>query len=209
MDFCALLSRTSFTSRLFRSQRSFVFSPFNHHLTVAMDYTHKQSHFELNEAGHDSSPERENYGHEIKPGTATDSQDMHRMGKQQQLSRQFHALSIFALTTLVMFTWQAILSTAIFSLINGGRGGSVYSFLATWIFTIPVIASMAEMSSMAPTSGGQYRIVQSFPLASVYSADRIRLGLRVRGVDNFLDTADTTLRAFRMYGLPLTCDLSV
>lgn len=126
-----------------------------------MDYN-KNSHYELTEAAvHDSSPERD-YGYEMKPGTATDEHDMHRMGKKQQLSRQFHALSIFALTTLVMFTWQAILSTAVFSIINGGRGGSVYLFIATWAFTVPVVVSLAEMASMAPTSGGQYHWVSEF-----------------------------------------------
>lgn len=71
----------------------------------------KQDRFELTEIGDtDSSPEREHYGYEMKPGTATDDFDMRRLGKTQQLSRNFHALSIFGLTSVVMFTWQAILS---------------------------------------------------------------------------------------------------
>ena len=37
--------------------------------------------------------------------------------------------------------------------------GTVWTFIATWIFQIPVIASMAEMASMAPTSAGQYHWV--------------------------------------------------
>ena len=128
-----------------------------------MDNDIKQTPYEMTTrvSPDDSSPERADYGYEIKPGTATDDQDMHRLGKKQQLSRQFHAISIFGLTSVVMFTWQAILSTAIFSLINGSRGGSVYSFLVTWLLTIPVVASMAEMASMAPTSGGQYHWVRS------------------------------------------------
>lgn len=113
-----------------------------------MDVSSKQNHYELTEARRDDlSPEREDYGYDIKPGTATDDHDMQRLGKKQQLSRQFHALSIFALTSVVMFTWQAILSTAIFSLINGGRGGSVYTFLATWIMTVPVVASVRASQS--------------------------------------------------------------
>ncbi|KAK5161468.1 hypothetical protein LTS14_001264 [Recurvomyces mirabilis] len=34
--------------------------------------------------------------------------------------------------------------------------GTIWMFLATWILTIPVVASMAEMASMVPTAGGQY-----------------------------------------------------
>ncbi|GAB7328266.1 hypothetical protein MBLNU13_g00277t2 [Cladosporium sp. NU13] len=52
--------------------------------------------------------------------------------------------------------------TSTFSLINGGRAGTVWSFLATWILTIPVVASMAEMASMSPSAGGQYQWVSEW-----------------------------------------------
>jgi choline transport protein len=55
-----------------------------------------------------------------------------------------------------MGTWQALIGSASFSLINGGLAGSIWSYIATWICTISVTLSLAEMSSMAPTSGGQY-----------------------------------------------------
>lgn len=35
-------------------------------------------------------------------------------------------------------------------------------YIISWIFQIPVIASIAEMSSMAPTSAGQYHWVSEF-----------------------------------------------
>lgn len=35
-------------------------------------------------------------------------------------------------------------------------------FLATWILTIPVVASLAEMASMSPSAGGQYQWVSEF-----------------------------------------------
>ena len=55
-----------------------------------------------------------------------------------------------------MGTWQALIGSASFSLINGGLAGSIWSYIATWICTISVTLSLAEMASMAPTSGGQY-----------------------------------------------------
>lgn len=41
-------------------------------------------------------------------------------------------------------------------------------YIVTWIGFFAIIASMAEMSSMAPTSGGQYHVRNStiFPLVS-------------------------------------------
>ncbi|KAF2724292.1 amino acid transporter [Polychaeton citri CBS 116435] len=102
-----------------------------------------------------------------KSGSSQDHADMHRMGKQQQLNRAFNSVSILGLTCVIMATWQAILSTSTFSLINGGKGGSIWLYLATWFFTMLVTASMAEMQSMAPTSGGQYHWVSEFAPPSI------------------------------------------
>lgn len=48
-----------------------------------------------------------------------------------------------------------------FSLINGGRAGTIWVYIATWLCSITVIASMAEMASMAPTSGGFVFVLSS------------------------------------------------
>lgn len=76
---------------------------------MALD--NKQPIFELTETDNgDRSPESERLDYEMKPGTASDDHDMQRLGKKQQLSRQFHSISIFGLTSVVMFTWEAILA---------------------------------------------------------------------------------------------------
>lgn len=49
-----------------------------------------------------------------------------------------------------------------FVLINGGRAGAMWLYLITWLFQVPVVGSMAEMASMAPTSSGQYAWVSEF-----------------------------------------------
>ena len=38
----------------------------------------------------------------------------------------------------------------------------MWTFFATWVFRIAVIASMAEMAEMTPTSAGQYHWVAEF-----------------------------------------------
>ena len=40
--------------------------------------------------------------------------------------------------------------------------GTVWVYVATWFCSIAVVASMAEMASMAPSSGGQYHWVSEF-----------------------------------------------
>ncbi len=52
-----------------------------------------------------------------------------------------------------MGTWEAILATLAFGLGNGGPGGLIYTYIASFIGFTLVIVSMAEMASMAPTSG--------------------------------------------------------
>lgn len=58
-----------------------------------------------------------------------------------------------------MGTWEALLGTIALALGNGGPSGLLYTYLASYIGFTAVIASMAEMASMAPTSGGQYHWV--------------------------------------------------
>jgi choline transport protein len=47
-------------------------------------------------------------------------------------------------------------------LINGGLAGLFWSYLWTFVRFLFIVASLAEMSSMAPTSGGQYHWVSEF-----------------------------------------------
>ena len=61
-----------------------------------------------------------------------------------------------------MCTWEAVLITAGYGLTNGGLAGMVWMFLISLVGFSTAIFSMAEMASMAPTSGGQYHWVSEF-----------------------------------------------
>ncbi|KAF2114202.1 amino acid/polyamine transporter I [Lophiotrema nucula] len=63
---------------------------------------------------------------------------------------------------MLMATWEALLSTVAFGLGNGGTAGLIYTYIGVFIGFTFVSASMAEMASMAPTSGGQYHWVSEF-----------------------------------------------
>lgn len=45
-----------------------------------------------------------------KKGTAGDQKDMYRMGKQQELRRNFRFVSIFGYSMVLMATWETILT---------------------------------------------------------------------------------------------------
>lgn len=63
---------------------------------------------------------------------------------------------------MLQATWEVIIAATTQGLVNGGRAGVFWSFVWTWILFIPIVLSLAEMSSIAPTSGGQYHWVSEF-----------------------------------------------
>lgn len=46
-----------------------------------------------------------------KKGTASDQKDMYRMGKQQELRRNFRFSSIFGYSMVLMATWETVLTS--------------------------------------------------------------------------------------------------
>ncbi|RGP67318.1 hypothetical protein FSPOR_6077 [Fusarium sporotrichioides] len=88
-----------------------------------------------------------------------DKDQLERMGKKQVLRRNFGFLSILGFSCTILITWEAILVLFAQGLNNGGTAGLVYSFIFVWIGNFSVFATMCELVSMAPTSGGQYHWV--------------------------------------------------
>jgi len=118
-----------------------------------------------------------------KYGTQHDRKDMNRLGKLQQLrvryvfrsswrrqltaispssQRNFRFLSILGYALILGCTWEYALLGTLFSLPNGGPGGAIWMYLIVAFFFYFVMLSMAEMTSMAPTCGGQYHWVSEF-----------------------------------------------
>nr|AUW31164.1 putative GABA permease [Cladonia uncialis subsp. uncialis] len=95
-------------------------------------------------------------------GTATDQRDMSVLGRQQVLRRNFRFISIVGFGCTLISTWEVLLTLLTFVLIDGGLAGFVWGYLAIVIGFMFVYASLGEMASMAPTSGGQYHWVSEF-----------------------------------------------
>ena len=81
--------------------------------------------------------------------TYTDQQDMRRMGKKQELRRNFRFPSILGFVAIAMGTWEVTLSATAAGLTNGGTGGMIWMFVGTYFCFGTIVLSMAEMSSMA------------------------------------------------------------
>ncbi|KAI1083703.1 amino acid/polyamine transporter I [Whalleya microplaca] len=104
--------------------------------------------------------------HAFNCNTAQDTADMHRLGKNQELKRNFSLISTLGFISIYMATWEFVLLSLGLGLVNGGFGGLFWTFILTVTCYASVVASLAEMESMAPTSGGQYHWVSEFAPAS-------------------------------------------
>ena len=58
---------------------------------------------------------------------------------------------------VLMATWEAQFTASSFALLNGGTAGAIYVYIGAFAGFFLAICSMAEIASMAPTTGGQYR----------------------------------------------------
>lgn len=94
---------------------------------------------------------------------------MLRMGKKQEFKRNFSFLSALAFVSVYMATWEFVLVSLSVGFSNGGFAGLFWCFITTVLSYSTVVASLAEMASMAPTAGGSSRpkcLVYGRPLTS-------------------------------------------
>ena len=94
--------------------------------------------------------------------TVFDRRDMQRLGKKQEYRRVFGPMATFGFISMYLCTWEYILVSVAGGLVNGGFGGLVWEYIFTAFAFGSVVITMAEMTSMAPTSGGQYHWISEF-----------------------------------------------
>ncbi|KAI1186938.1 putative GABA permease [Nemania serpens] len=97
--------------------------------------------------------------HSVLDSGSRDDAVLARLGKKPVLKRNFGFLSILGFSCTVLITWEGSLTTFLSGLQNGGPSGILYGFLVVWAGTLSVFATLSELVSMAPTSGGQYHWV--------------------------------------------------
>ncbi|TVY43233.1 Choline transport protein [Lachnellula occidentalis] len=97
-----------------------------------------------------------------------DDDSLTQIGKKPVMKRKFGFLAILGFSCIVQSTWispfiSRVLSSPSRTLANayisGGPGGLIFGFLLIWMGTLAVFIGLAELSSIAPTSGGQYHWV--------------------------------------------------
>lgn len=78
----------------------------------------------------------------IKGATSIDGADMQRMGKKQELRRNFKFVAIVGFVTILQATWENVLFSTWFGLYNGGTAGVIWCTIATWLLMLCMIASL-------------------------------------------------------------------
>jgi amino acid transporter len=98
-----------------------------------------------------------------RPGfTKSDQKDMYRMGKLQELKRNYRPLSALSFAIVLTAVWEFLLIANTEGLTDGGLAGVFWAYIWTFVGFGFAEMSLAEMASMAPISGGQYHWVSEF-----------------------------------------------
>ncbi|RMZ88479.1 hypothetical protein DV736_g4298, partial [Chaetothyriales sp. CBS 134916] len=95
-------------------------------------------------------------------GTPTDRRDMMMLGRTQMLRRNFKFLAMLGFASTVMASWEILLPLFTFVLIDGGTALLFWGLVVCVLGLSCVYASLAELASISPTSGGQYHWVSEF-----------------------------------------------
>ena len=99
------MAKQSLGRPLFFQGHSFALQPFASYLIMA----DLKSEAQAVAQPRDSESQQDDVVAE-KKGTAGDQKDMYRMGKQQELRRNFRFVSIFGYSMVLMATWETILT---------------------------------------------------------------------------------------------------
>ncbi|KAF7557737.1 hypothetical protein G7Z17_g473 [Cylindrodendrum hubeiense] len=105
-----------------------------------------------------------------------DEELLAQLGHEQELRREFSVFTVAALCLCLMASWEALATVIATALASGGPPCLFYNYLLTFIFTICISLSLAEIASIYPTAGGQYHWVAALSSASTRSAPAYATG---------------------------------
>lgn len=96
------------------------------------------------------------HGNTIENKDQQDENAMEAVGKIQVVKRNFSFWTLFGLGASQMCTWEAVFFANVTAMVNGGPATLVYGFIYAILGALSTAASLAELASIYPTSGGQY-----------------------------------------------------
>ncbi|KAJ5817632.1 amino acid permease [Penicillium robsamsonii] len=88
--------------------------------------------------------------------TKSDAEQLAYLGHNQVLERNFSLTSAASLCMCLLATWEAVSAVISAALESGGAPCLLYNYVLSFLCTIAVGSSLAEIASIYPTAGGQY-----------------------------------------------------
>ncbi|KAE9368169.1 amino acid transporter-like protein [Stipitochalara longipes BDJ] len=90
------------------------------------------------------------------PSSPSDEEGLQvqELGTTEELRRDFSIWSLGSLCLCLMGTWEALTSVVAAALTNGGAPCLFYNYIITFLGTIAIACSLAEIASIWPTAGG-------------------------------------------------------
>lgn len=92
-------------------------------------------------------------------GTHADKLDMSTLGRRQVLRRNFRLAPVLGFASTTCMSWELSGPFLTFALVTGGPGTVFWGITVGAVGYAFVYASLAEVASMSPSSGGQYHWV--------------------------------------------------
>ncbi|KAH6711871.1 amino acid transporter-like protein [Leptodontidium sp. MPI-SDFR-AT-0119] len=89
------------------------------------------------------------------PDVASGDSDLIPGGHVNELRRDFSIWSLGSLCLCLMATWEALTSVVAAALTNGGAPCLFYNYIISFLGTVAIAASLAEIASIYPTAGGK------------------------------------------------------
>lgn len=87
---------------------------------------------------------------------SSDANTLNQLGYRQELQRNFSFLSMIGMAFAILNSWTALAASLIVALPSGGPTVILWGLCVASIGQIAISASLAEICSVYPTSGGQY-----------------------------------------------------
>jgi len=85
-----------------------------------------------------------------------DGKVVNAAGYEDQLQRHYGLLSICGLALTIDNAWVAFAGSLSIAVLNGGPAGILYEFIVSCVYYAFIGASIAELASAIPSSGGVY-----------------------------------------------------
>ncbi|KAH6651539.1 amino acid permease-domain-containing protein [Truncatella angustata] len=86
----------------------------------------------------------------------TDVAALRAAGYDQELDRTFSLPAMGCLCLCLMATWEALSTVVSAALVSGGPPCLFYNYVLSFLCTLAITCSLAEIASIYPTAGGQY-----------------------------------------------------